>query len=278
MKNKPRSHWQIVISVFLALALAFESAPASYAAPAIPSSMAALGDSITVAYNTGAWFAPAPANSWSTGTNATVNSMYLRFLAQNPAISGNNVNLAVPGKKMVDLNGQASQVGTATEYVTILMGANDVCTSSVSTMTSVATFRSQFETAMNTLTAQAPNATIYVVSIPNVYLLYDLFKGNSTARFTWSLYQICQSLLANPLSTRARDVKRRAAVQQRNVDFNTQLAEACALYPNCVFDNNVAFNTAYVASDVSTRDYFHPSLAGQTKLANVAWGASGFGP
>jgi len=29
-----------------------------------------------------------------------------------------------------------------------------------------------------------------------------------------------------------------------------------------------------VRSDVSTRDYFHPSLAGQAKLASVTWAAT----
>ena len=38
-----------------------------------PSSMASLGDSITRAYNTGAFpFTDAIANSWSTGTSSTV--------------------------------------------------------------------------------------------------------------------------------------------------------------------------------------------------------------
>ena len=30
--------------------------------------------------------------------------------------------------------------------------------------------------------------------------------------------------------------------------------------------------------DISTRDYFHPSLAGQTKLASVSWAAGYWRP
>lgn len=42
----------------------------------------------------------------------------------------------------------------------------------------------------------------------------------------------------------------------------------------------VAFGTPFEASDVSTRDYFHPSAAGQAKLADVSfahgyWGTAG---
>ncbi len=85
-------------------------------------------------------------------------------------------------------------------------------------------------------------------------------------------------MLANPTSTKRADVNRRAAVRQRNIDFNTQLAQVCATYTNCIFDNNAIFNTAFTTSDVSTIDYFHPSVAGQKKLANTAWTAAGFLP
>lgn len=245
-----------------------------------PDSMASTGDSITRAYNTGPLrFTDAPANSWSTGTSSSVNSMYLRILAQNPNISGKNYNDAVTGAKMDDLANQVAAVNTRqVEYVTILMGANDVCTSSESTMTSVTDFRAQFQTAMDSMASGSPNARVYVVSIPNIYQLWEILKDKRAARTTWSKWDICQSMLANPLSTREADVDRRERVRQRNIDFNTQLAQVCAAFANCRFDNNAVFNTAFVETDVSDRDYFHPSLAGQAKLALVAWKASGLAP
>src|ERR1700712_3881340 len=70
-----------------------------------PSSMASTGDSITRGFNTGTVpFTDAPTNSWSTGTNAAVNSHYSRILALNPGISGHSYNDAVTGDQMVDLN------------------------------------------------------------------------------------------------------------------------------------------------------------------------------
>ena len=241
--------------------------------------MASMGDSITRAYNTGSTaFIDAPANSWSTGTSTTVNSLYSRILAVNSTMSGKNYNNAVTGAKMTDLVGQVTRTNSQNvEYVTILLGANDACTSSESTMTSVANYRSQFETAMKNLTTGSPNAKIYVMSVPNVYNLWSVLKGNASARATWSLLGICQSMLANPTSTKQTDANRRERVLQRVKDYNTQLAEVCALYTQCRFDNNAVFNTTFLSSDVSTRDYFHPSVAGQAKLAQVAWDASGLG-
>jgi len=241
-----------------------------------PNSMAALGDSITTAYNTGGFFTDAKQNSWSTGTTSSVNSLYTRILTQNSAISGKNYNYAVSGKKMIDLNGQAGKLTSSVEYVTILMGANDLCTSSTGNMTSVASFTTQFSTAMATIAQKSPSAKIYVVSIPNVYNLWSVLKDNRTARSTWALFKICQSLLANPTSTTYEPS--RQLVKDRNVAFNAALASVCAQYANCRFDNNAVFNTPFLASDVSTRDYFHPNLTGQAKLAATAWGAAGFVP
>ena len=239
----------------------------------LPDSMAAVGDSITQAASTGGTLgADYPANSWSTGTNSTVNSHYLRLLAQGAPVSGQNHNRSVSGAKMVDLDAQmANVVGLQPDYVTVLIGGNDLCTDTVEQMTSVTSFRAQFEAAMSRVVA-GTSAHIYVVSIPDVYQLWELFKGNFWARFIWSSGNICQSLLANPTSTQQVDVDRRAAVKQRNIDYNTQLREVCALHPRCRFDGNAVFSTRFTTNDVSG-DYFHPSLAGQAKLSAVSWGA-----
>jgi lysophospholipase L1-like esterase len=242
--------------------------------------MASVGDSITRAYNTcSSAFVDCPPNSWSTGTSVSVNSHYSRLLAANPAIAGKNFSDAVSGAKMADLNGQVTTVNArGVQYVTILMGGNDVCTSSESTMTSVADFANQFQAAMSTLTSGSPKAKIFVASIPDVSNLHAILKDNISARFIWALFQICQSMLASPLSTEQSDVDRRARVTQRNVDFNTALATICSRYVNCKFDNNAVFNFRFRATDVSTRDYFHPSLSGQKRLACVSWGAGYWPP
>jgi len=263
------------LAVLVAAALLIGLVPVAAAAPPLPGSIAAVGDSITQAASSGGSLGTDyPQNSWSTGTNATVNSHYLRLLALNSAISGRNYNRSVSGAKMADLNGQMQNVvALQPDYLTVLIGGNDLCTNTVGEMTSVASFRSQFASAMATLAAGSPNTNVYVSSIPNVYHLWELFKGNFWARFIWSVGNVCQSLLANPTSTAAADVARRATVAQRNVDFNTQLAEVCAASAHCRWDGNAAYNTVFTTSDAAG-DYFHPSISGQAKLAAVSWRAS----
>jgi lysophospholipase L1-like esterase len=83
-------------------------------------------------------------------------------------------------------------------------------------------------------------------------------------------------MLANPTSTSQADEDRRNRVRQRVIDFNTQLAQACAAYgANCDFDDNAVFNYPFVLSQVSTWDYFHPNTSGQAVLANASY-AAGF--
>ena len=277
MKAQLRS--RILAALGAAVLLATSTLSAAAATP-LPRSIASTGDSITRAYNTGFFpYVDNPSASWSTGTNSSVRSHYSRLLALQPLISGHVYNDARSGAKMIDLSGQlATAAKQRVDYVTVLMGGNDVCTSSESAMTSVATFRSQFVTAMNTFTASSPSTRVYVVSIPNVYNLWAVLKDNLTARAVWALFGVCQSMLANPQSTAQADVDRRARVLQRDIDFNATLQSVCALYVHCRFDDNAVFNTAFVASDITSRDYFHPSISGQAKLAAVSWAAGYWGP
>jgi lysophospholipase L1-like esterase len=279
-----RAHGSRVVSGVVAVAgvivlLAANVLAASAASP-LPRSIASTGDSITRAYNTG-WFpyVDNPSASWSTGTNSTVRSHYTRLLALQPLIKGHAYNDAKSGAKMTDLAGQMTTVASQrVDYVTVLMGGNDICTSSESAMTSVTNFRAQFTTAMNTVTSSSPRTLVYVTSIPNVYNLWSVLKDNSTARAVWALFGVCQSMLANPLSTAQADVDRRARVLQREVDFNTVLEQVCGLYSRCRWDGGAVFGTTFLAADVTTRDYFHPSISGQAKLAAVSWSAGYWGP
>jgi hypothetical protein len=72
-----------------------------------PTSVTALGDSITRGYNSQGSgctaFADCPAFSWATGSNAVVNSDFLRVKALNPGVVLSNPtagNDAVTGAKM----------------------------------------------------------------------------------------------------------------------------------------------------------------------------------
>lgn len=260
----------------LGLATPAGAAKPSATTSSLPSSMASTGDSITRAFDatsSGCFLADCPQYSWSTGTSTAVTSQYQRILKSNRTISGNGHNNALTGAKMGDLGRQLQATATQNvDYVTVLMGANDVCTSSPSTMTATATFQSQFQSALAGYVAARPNSKVFVSSIPNIYQLWSVLHTNFSAVTTWSLFGICQSMLS-PSNTSAT---RQAVVTQEAAD-NAVLASVCAQFAQCRWDGYATYNTAFSASDVSTVDYFHPSVQGQNKLAAVTWAASYWG-
>jgi hypothetical protein len=258
-----------VLSILVAAAFV----PTAAAAPPLPTSIASVGDSITRATDVCCWYGDHPAQSWSTGGGAFdgIQSHYERIRARQPAISGRNYNNARAGAKMRDAPAQAqTAVGQEARYVTVLMGGNDVCTDSVSTMTSVSDFRVQFSSTMNTLSAGLPAGShVFVSSIPNVYQLWALLHNDPAAQFIWTVAGICQSLLS-PTNTE----QDRQAVLTREQELNQVLAEVCAQYPMCRFDDFAVFNYRFTADQVSRLDYFHPSLSGQATLASITWARS----
>jgi lysophospholipase L1-like esterase len=260
------------LAVVAALVWPLVTALPARAATPPPSSIAAIGDSITQAYDACCWYGNHPQNSWSTGSAwwDGINSHYERILDLTSSISGHRYNDAVSGARMVDAPAQASQaVSQGVKYVTILMGANDVCTSSPSTMTSVDSYRDRFRATLATLEDLPASAHIFVSSIPNVYRLWQLFHDDSIARLVWSTAKICQSMLSS-----ARTDADRQLVLAREEAYNHVLAQECGNHPNCKFDGYAVFDYPFTRSQVSKLDYFHPSLSGQAELAALTWGLS----
>ncbi len=240
----------------------------------LPQSMASAGDSITRAFDIDLAHVlrDSPQFSWSTGTEPKVNSEYDRLRARGADIGDRVYNDAKTGATMSALGGQlASAASQDVDYVTVLMGANDLCTRSAGQMTPTATFRAQFQQALDEFTRTDPHALVFVSSIPNLRQLWSVLHDNPAARAAWSLFGICQSMLGN--SNTDDD---RAAVDEREQADNAALAEVCAQHERCRFDQLAVYHYRFTAGDVSTGDFFHPSKRGQRALAEVAWRAGFF--
>ena len=262
--------------VALAATLCLTALASSTAGAALtfgPDSMAATGASATTAYNT--CETPGtncPVNSWSTGTSRTVNSIYLRIRAIHPEIEGNAFNDAVAGSKMARLQAQVEVAAEQrVELVTVDMGSNDICTNTEAEMTSVASFTTSFRSALTALTTRLPNVRIAVASIPNVHRLWRILHEDAAAVRAWNARTICQSMLANPTSLLRADAARRNRVLNHIAELNLAGQAVCAEYVNCRDDSGAAFGYAFEAGEVSTNDYFHPSIAGQASFARVEW-------
>jgi lysophospholipase L1-like esterase len=235
--------------------------------PGFPSSLAALGDSISAGY--GSCLAPSacPRNSWSTGDGFQVKSHYRRILAINPAIGRHARNLAEPGAKAADLDDQAAEaVRAEMEYITLQVGANDACDG---TMTSAAVYRAGIDKALATLKSGLPQARLLLVSLPNVYRVWELGRVNRFVVGVWKS-GACPNLLENATSNAKVDVARRQAFRARIAAYNTQLKDACADYgPRCRYVHVADF--AFDLNMLSAIDFFHPNAAGQNALAELTY-------
>jgi lysophospholipase L1-like esterase len=241
----------------------------------LPNSMAAAGDSVTRAFDA-TWshvLSDRPQYSWSSGNDAAVDSHYQRILAANPAVGGHVYNHARTGAKMADLDGQVkAAAGEGVQYLTVLMGANDLCGVSASTMTPTATFRAQFAQALSDFFAADPSAHVLVSSIPDLFQLWTVLRGSWAAEVTWRVGHVCPLLLS--WSNRAAD--RQAVVAQEQAD-NAALASVCGQYPRCRWDGYAVYHLRLDAKEISPADHFHPNLAGENALAATTW-AAGFWP
>jgi len=274
--------WSLSLAVLALIALACanpdggggkptHTEPAPSPAKGTPSSMVALGDSITAAYGSCLSPTACPRNSWATGDGTQVLSHYRRILAVNPAIRGHARNLARPGSTVDNLPSQASAaVGQRADYVTILIGGNDACRGGVAGMTSAAAFRKQVDRTLATLRTGMPRARVLLVGIPNIYRVWEVGHTNKFAVGVWKS-GICPNLLSNPTSTAAADVSRRKAFRDRITAYNSQLRSACAASgTRCRYDDS-AFRFDFDLTMLSAIDFFHPNAAGQKALARETY-------
>jgi lysophospholipase L1-like esterase len=165
-----------------------------------------------------------------------------------------------------------SAVAHNVDYVTVLVGGNDVCQSTEAQMTPVATFQSQFHQQLAALVDGLPNAKILVVSIPDLYRTWEIGKDNPSAVAAWQT-SVCMSMFANPTSTDQADIDRRARVRQRIIDDNAALADECGMVSHCKYDGGALFMHQWTTDEISTVDYLHPSTTGQNAIAALTYAA-----
>ncbi|MFI8516842.1 SGNH/GDSL hydrolase family protein [Streptomyces sp. NPDC085481] len=235
-----------------------------------PASVAAVGDSITRAFDACTVLSDCPEVSWATGTDAAVNSLALRLLGPG-RLPGNSWNLARSGARMAELPEQmAAAAAERPELVTVMMGANDACRDRAEQMTPVEEFRASFAAALAKLRAGAPKAQVYVSSLPDLRRLWSTGRVSPMGRQVWKL-GVCGSMLADPEDLGAAAEERRTRVRDRVVAYNRVLREVCAKDTRCRYDGGAVFGFRFEGEQLSPWDFFHPSRDGQARLAELAY-------
>ncbi|MFI6348826.1 SGNH/GDSL hydrolase family protein [Streptomyces sp. NPDC050560] len=235
-----------------------------------PSSLAAVGDSMTRGFDACSVLTDCPEVSWSTGSDPDVDSLAVRLLGREGAAK-HSWNYARTGARMRDVAGQIEKAAPRSPgLVTVLAGANDACRDTVQDMTPVADFRTAFHHALAVAHDRLPKSEVYVASVPDLKRLWSQGRGNPLGRQVWKL-GICPTMLEDSGARDAAATRRRDAVRERVVAYNSVLREECAAVPRCRFDDGAVFEYRFGTGQLSHWDWFHPSRDGQARLAEIAF-------
>lgn len=254
---------------------------------------------------------------WSTGYNLNdiVVSLNERFEAADPtgyyensAARDADFNQAVSGAEMDDFADQANEVIAAAAQtpagraglVAILLGNNDVCASSLDSMTPPEEFESQYCAGLDVLAGSTAtrNAYIHVSGIPAIYWLWEAMRNNDWCRFVAWPFVPCQNLLddhindcgsnnshLDPDSIHADDgpecIRRKQFHAKIRDIYNPILKDVLKEYkddgrlPNAYYVD--VFDIRFSKIHVNDGDCFHPSTAGHALLADEQWCRSSWG-
>jgi lysophospholipase L1-like esterase len=254
---------------------------------------------------------------WSTGYNLNdiVYSLNERFEDACPAIYHENnavrdatFNHAVSGAVMADFATQANEVVSAAiatpsgkaGMVTILLGNNDVCASTLDAMTDPLVFEAQYRAGLDILAASdaTKSAYIHVSSIPAIYWLWNAMRENDWCRILVWPYVPCQNLLDNPADDCSSEESRLDPDTIYKADggnclrrkefhgkirdiYNPKLRDVLQEY---IIDGRLRnayfvdiFDFQFEAEHINDGDCFHPSVEGHALLAQEEWSRSPWG-
>jgi lysophospholipase L1-like esterase len=234
----------------------------------------AVGDSISAGFNADRLLNNREL-SWSTGTSGDrrVLSHFHRLTDIHGSAHVRAFNEAVMGSESADLPQQTRRLsGRQLDYVTVLIGANDVCTWSGPDLDEkLRRFKTHVTFSVQTLLDGNPGVRVVLVQIPDLFRLWELGMANN-CQSKWNLFGICAPLLAED-----RTMEERLEFRSRWEIANATLANIAdqlnARFPGQVQFDETLGQTEFEAEHLSRLDCFHPSVAGQNLIAEKTWQA-----
>lgn len=208
------------------------------------------------------------ANSWATGTNPQVQSIFLRMLATNPSLEGHATNLAKSGSNVTSLIGQAAQLVERTpkpQLVLIQTIDNDQKCDGTDAA-NYEPYRAKLTEVLDTLAKGLPKAQIFIVSQWADVKTYDRVV------FAIDPNHIagdgpCDTV--NP-QTMKIDPAKEAYLQGLVDDYWKIVTDVCKLHPTCRTDGGAMKHFDLKPEDM-TSDHNHLSVAGHAKMAAMEW-------
>jgi hypothetical protein len=215
--------------------------------------------------------ATVPENSWVTGTNPAVNSLYQRILAHNDRIEGNRsrfIDDQVVAAEVLPLAERVVAQSPPPDLVVMqVLDQNMACPASPQDLDLA---RRNLVQALQFIEERAPYTRVFMVSqfgspttyVQSLTLEQRVAAGEAFADFNCVV------------------VDRRGEVIQENLDsfeaaihgYEATIKGACDEFTLCGYDEGAFGNTVEQPGDIG-HDLSHLSIQGQAKAAAVAWKA-----
>ena len=253
----------------------------------LPALLGAIGDSLTAAVNASGVLATQPEHSWVVGSApddpVASHLERLQMLGSDPVVvraarPGAPIAMAVRQAEVI-LDRVAELEDGATAYVTFELGANDICADSFDGTTDPATFRGATRAALRLLRDGLPAGSyVLVLSVPDVTKLRGVIEEVPIAQALHRRYDVCRSVLGEEADT--------DAVRGRIEAYNDALMRECEALAGsdveCRHDlggdpSRSLYGAEFSLPELSPLDYFHPSLAGQARIADETWALTPWG-
>jgi hypothetical protein len=208
-------------------------------------------------------------NSWATGTNPAVASIYLRMVRAEPQMKGHVANTAVNGSKASSLLGQAQQAFATVprpELAIIQTIDNDIACDGTDEANHAA-FAQGLRDAIDAIVKQSPSATVLTFAQfgrPAGYVRAAL--ANPDARRHFSGDGMCDGL-----DTAGRPVPARITALTRIIEgYEAVLSSVCKTYPQCTY-TDVSKRYVDRIDLLAQGDWDHESVAGHAAWAALMW-------
>jgi hypothetical protein len=210
-------------------------------------------------------------NSWATGNNPQVNSIYQRLLADHPALEGHATSLGMDGSVVHDLEWQTDdllRLDPLPDIVIIQTIDNDIRCDGTDA-DNYGPFGDTLDGVLSTIETSDANAQVFFVA-----------QWGSVRTYADAVAQVPEGLTANsgngPCDLFSLDGRPRRAAQrhlQEIVDaYFDRIVEVCARHSRCFTDGGALQDMRLQPSDL-TSDFNHLSVTGQAAMAAAAWDA-----
>ena len=208
------------------------------------------------------------ANSWVTGSNPEVNSLYLRIRKHNPAIEGRNIPYSEGGADVDELAVQASRLLSSKltpDLILIQIMDNDLtCPIQYAALTD---FQKKLTTTLKRLARGAPNSSQFVVSQVGSVRTYARSLSRAE-RASQGAKGPCDFMSPTGSVVPKKVARLEAAIHA----YERALRAACATVRQCTYDGG-AFGRIIDRREYFSDDLNHFTINGNAKAAAVAWAA-----